>query len=411
MPGATQKAPKKTKYTRPERRNSVLLSEHEEERLDKYIAAIKGVRVDRQGFGSVPDLLQLVARSQNHARLRTNLMKAIKEDEVIGELFPAAILTDEAESQCRINMATEVEKLATMPIFGQYTPEAIDTILDTDNKTIIKELQLKAPSLWALLFHLCQTTDKTPEDKKHAQIISIVSNICYAKHPRLCNLLPAVMGLLLQSSGAKRHIYSITNNLGWTESYQSTLRSVKGLKEKTRQRIKDRIKEGPCGIVYDNCDLSLGVSEQSDTKQGQLISITSALLVPIIGNPEGGLKQSHFNIDVPLELGDITKESPGDASIREKITVAIVWDALRKTFPDILERKLKNATERIKNSLEWPAIEPLEILPAHLRKPVPLMPIQLSENTTANNIAIIDNILIEQLGMTEEEFKDRKSVV
>ena len=53
------------------------------------------------------------------------------------------------------------------------------------------------------------------------------------------------------------------------------------------------------------------------------------------------MKQSHFNIDVPLELGDIFNESPGDASIREKITVAIVWDALRKTFPGILERKLK----------------------------------------------------------------------
>ena len=105
---------------------------------------------------------------------------------------------------------------------------------------------------------------------------------------------------------------------------------MKGLKEKAHQRIKDRVKEGPCGIVYDNCDLSLGVGEQSDTKQSQLISITSALLIPTVGNPEGGLKQSHFNIDVPLELGDIFNESPGDASIREKITVAIVWDALRK---------------------------------------------------------------------------------
>src|SRR5882762_3450606 len=85
-------------------------------------------------------------------------------------------------------MAIEVERLATIPIFGQY------------------KKQLKAPSLWALLFHLCQTTDKTPDNKKHAQIISIVSNICFAKHPRLCNLLPAVMALLLQSSGAKRHV-------------------------------------------------------------------------------------------------------------------------------------------------------------------------------------------------------------
>jgi hypothetical protein len=236
-----------------------MLSDDEEEQLDRYIAAIRQVRSKgSDGRGSLPDLLRLIARSHNHARIRTNVVKAIEEDEVIGELFPAAILTEKAERQYRSNMAIKVEKLAKMPIFGQYTPEAIDTILDTENKTVIRELQSKAPSLWALLFHLCQTNDKTPNDKNHAKIISIVSNICFAKHPRLCNLLPAVMALLLQSSGAKRHIYSITNNLGWTESYQSTLRSVKGLKEKARQRIKDRIKEGPCGIVYDNCDLSLG---------------------------------------------------------------------------------------------------------------------------------------------------------
>jgi len=39
------------------------------------------------------------------------------------------------------------------------------------------------------------------------------------------------------------------------------------------------------------------------------------------------------------------------------------------------------------------------------------MPIQLSENTTVNNIAIIDNILIEQLGMKEEEFNDHPTIL
>jgi len=39
------------------------------------------------------------------------------------------------------------------------------------------------------------------------------------------------------------------------------------------------------------------------------------------------------------------------------------------------------------------------------------MPIQLSENTTVNNIAIIDNILIEQLGMKEEEFNDHPAIL
>ena len=41
---------------------------------------------------------------------------------------------------------------------------------------------------------------------------------------------------------------------------------------------------------------------------------------------------------------------------------------------------------------------------------VPII-IQLSENTTVNNIAIIDNVLIEQLGMKEEEFNDHPTIL
>ena len=120
------------------------------------------------GRGSLPDL----------SRLRTNVVKTIEEDEVIGEL---SILKEMAERQYRSNMAIEVEK-------RYHNANIWPVILDTENKTVIRELQSKATSLWALLSHLCQTNDKTPNDKNHAKIISIVSNICFAKHPRLCNL-------------------------------------------------------------------------------------------------------------------------------------------------------------------------------------------------------------------------------
>jgi len=51
MPGATQKAPKKTNIHALS--TEILYSQiHEEKRLDRYIAAIKGVRVDGKGLGS-----------------------------------------------------------------------------------------------------------------------------------------------------------------------------------------------------------------------------------------------------------------------------------------------------------------------------------------------------------------------
>jgi hypothetical protein len=120
-----------------------------------------------------------------------------------------------------------------------------------------------------------------------------------------CNFLPAIVGLLLHSSGAKRHVYRITNSFGWTESYDSVLRSVDGLMNKARAFIKSRIKESAWAIVYDNCDLSIGVSDQSDTKKNELISITTGLLIPGRCHPVGGIKQSDFRPEMELEVGDI----------------------------------------------------------------------------------------------------------
>jgi hypothetical protein len=70
----------------------------------------------------LPDLLRLIARSRNHHRCRTNVVQAVQEDEAIGDLFQAAFSMDKAVEQYKINMATKI------PIFGQYTPEAIGTM-------------------------------------------------------------------------------------------------------------------------------------------------------------------------------------------------------------------------------------------------------------------------------------------
>jgi hypothetical protein len=53
-------------------------------------------------------------------------MQAIQKDEVIEELFPAAISMGKAENQYSINMAIASHNTNIWPI---YTPEAIDIIL------------------------------------------------------------------------------------------------------------------------------------------------------------------------------------------------------------------------------------------------------------------------------------------
>jgi hypothetical protein len=71
MPGAKQKAPKTTKYARPESRNVVLLDD-EEGRLNEYIAATREVRIKSNGYGrgSLPDLSRLMTLRPNPVQLQ-----------------------------------------------------------------------------------------------------------------------------------------------------------------------------------------------------------------------------------------------------------------------------------------------------------------------------------------------------
>ena len=111
------------------------------------------------------------------------------------------------------------------------------------------------------------------------------------------------MSLLFQSAGVKRHLYYITRAFGFTESYDSAMASIQGLIAKAKDFIKNRIRlDGSFAFVYDNCDLSIGVSEQG--KKSELISIASALIVPVVEPPLGGLKQAHFDVAVGIDLSD-----------------------------------------------------------------------------------------------------------
>jgi len=199
-------------------------------------------------------------------------------------------------------MVEEVEELSKSSLFGKYTPEALDQVQQLDSDGIDKEIQSRAPTLFELLHSLCRCSVATPDDHNSTRIMSILAIICFTKHQRKCNFLPGLMSLLFQSAGVKRHLYYITRAFGLTESYDSAMGSVQGLITKAKQFIKDRIRfEGSFAFVYDNCDLSVGVSEQGNNKKNELISITSALIVPVVEPPLGGLKQAHFDPTVGVD--------------------------------------------------------------------------------------------------------------
>lgn len=253
-------------------------------RIQKEQAKIK--RIERE--------LQ-VRDSSEAGSPRSSLLDLLREDEVIQARIYQQAPKEVIEHAYRDSMVEEVEALSKYSLFRKYTPEALDQVQQLGDD-IDKEIQTRAPNIFKLLHSLCRCSAATPEGHNSTRIMSIISVICFTKHQRKCNFLPGLMSLLFQSAGVKRHLYYITRAFGFTESYDSAMGSVQGLISKAKHFIKDRVRlEGSFAFVYDNCDLSVGVSEQGNNKKNELIPITSALIVPVVEPPLGGLKQAHFD--------------------------------------------------------------------------------------------------------------------
>jgi hypothetical protein len=97
--------------------------EWEERRLEAYIKSMRQVRGGPgNNQGSVNNFVQLAARSTRHATVRGHLINTIQEDRVIQANLRSL------EERYRAHLSTEVEKLAGVDIFGQYTLDAMDKI-------------------------------------------------------------------------------------------------------------------------------------------------------------------------------------------------------------------------------------------------------------------------------------------
>ena len=140
--------------------------------------------------------------------------------------------------------------------------------------------------------------------------------------------------------------------------------SIQGLIAKAKDFIKNRIRlEGSFAFVYDNCDLSIGVSEQGNTKKSELISITSALIVPVV------VKQAHFDMAVGVDLSDIYDDPLSTDDVQRQMTRSLIWQALQETFPTVLPTKSSSAGKMLQERFKFPTLEPLPPPPADIRPP------------------------------------------
>ena len=397
-------------------RDAPSLTPEEEVRLGRYIQAIEGVTYKKNGtarYGSLADYFDLVSRSKEKTSYRTRFVKTFESTPGFTDHLSTVAQPSDIEERYMAALEHEIEDLKSYSIFGEYRANAIAEIgvhlESVTEEVVFDEITGEAPRLTDLLRRLCSNSSKTAISHIRSRILSVLSIICFTRHQRLCNFLPAVMGLMLFSAGTNKQIFSITNSMGWTESWRSIYRSVGGLQESARNLARRFISDGPWAVVYDNCELTTGVSEQDDVSRNQLHSITTALLLPGTNLPINGLAQGDFR-PYSITMEDMVRTSVVGSQCITQCTTAALYRALEEVYPDFI-RGYKSTNRIIRDHAAYPVVDRISMPEGARHVPIPLMPIQTSENTTSGNIEILQNIFREQLALSDEYFDQGPAII
>ena len=362
----------------------------------------KGIHdLNQQGHWSLIRHLNALIVTQEHTKAKEAFLQDWERDTKLQNRLGASWKSYEQL------LREEISTLASQQhIFCKYSLEAFEDIFDLQSQDLIKQLEKVAPQLIALLRVICapllsqDPTDATINPQVDGRIVLIVSIICFTQQPRNCDYLPTMLGLFFHEQGAKKSLFHLANQMGIVSSYWTVMETIKGLKEKAQQDIEQLGKQGPFfAVAYDNCELTIGVQEQSLNHQQKLHSITTGCIVPGRDFPPEGLWQSMINPRIKLKIEDIifADGNREDDPLNTQVLRGFGYQALAKYFPGI---------EAIYSESD---IKPFEVPPCQRIKPVqkfttPIMPIQISEATNDAHITIQDNIFQGQFKLKEAHF-------
>jgi hypothetical protein len=173
-------------------------------------------------------------------------------------------------------MKTELNNLRDRTLyFGSYKPENIEMATGILADDVHKAIMEYAPTLYSLLKTLSHDR-RTESPQTESRITTIFQILCFNRNQRKSNFFPAVMGLVMHSRGVSKPVFKVLNAMGITESYDSAMESIEGLRSHAMDAIHGFAKSLRWLIAYDNLDVTVDTHEQT---VGSQVSIPSLYLI------------------------------------------------------------------------------------------------------------------------------------
>lgn len=312
-----------------------------------------------------------------------------------------------AKSELEKRYRREIQSLCRTSCFGAVKTEP--GVIDKHPLEDIVDVSLKkAPLLCSLVIGVgptsCFPSSTSDLHLVSMKVIAVLVILCRSAHRNNSNYFPLLIALYMYSAGAKVDAITLLNHLGLSVSYkvlQSKLREITLMNKKW---IKQQANNCQLVGTWDNFEYRENVHGERIGDTVKFRSITMALWIQKGWRiPKEGLKQTMWNpkSDV-LKPRELTRRAigPDIRSQRDQCIRHHRFASIIAGFPDYA----------FSYSAPMPKVDVIDCKTEGSSSAFPFAPAMASENTTAGNISVFEDLNINQLGLTKDDPRFNESL-
>jgi hypothetical protein len=246
-------------------------------------------------------------------------------------------------------------------------------------------------------------------------VITAIAGIVFTRS-RNCNASQMMLGYYLFATRTGKRVMGVLNHLGICTSYDTVRRALQGNAEKVQALIIDRCRQDPIALTYDNLTNKHHAASETLLNKSSMQSFTAAGIIFLkltpslargLSDEKVGLRADRLLRADPdwssLKPGDIVNVR-SDQNYFAPIAKALMCRVIKKFFP----------TE-LKCSEDEAGIGPFEMpvlykVPPGKSDMQTLATLQIDESTIDGNLAVLESLATDQLGMTLEELAEGRMI-
>ena len=305
-------------------------------------------------------------------------------------------------------LETQLARLRRLPFFDRYQ---VEKSMDKVDLADVDDVVGKTAPDWRNLLHQLLRNQRLRDDEPvqdmrnlmRKRVTVLTAIVAHSTAVKDSNWWQQALGVFLMTSGVKRRVFDVLNNMGLVSSFVTIQRLMKGISAQQLLRAQALARDQQTYVAYDNFNRQQTRRDQVVGDINEQVNMTTSYIARNVEIPPGGLRKGMLDFKRELKASDvihsICTDRYGKATAKWHID-----DAVRSVFKSQVAAIFEDA-----DPVEWPVIEELSPDPVDILS----LPVSMhDEQKISETYLLQEDIWLRFLDLDRNEaFDDRLWIV